>query len=508
VPIDIQPAIAPPIRLGQPFSMTFTAPSVSDGAFTLTGTPPPGLTFGGAMLNGTPTTEGQFALTVNVTSAATGGCTGTRAYTLFVRRGPFFVAAAGGLSPRVRSFDSTGAMTGAFFAEDPSYAGGIRVAMGDVNGDGVDEIITTAGRDAPTSTVRIVDGVTGSELRRFDAYAFASPGGTYVAAGDVNGDGLADIVTGRDGAPPEVKVFDGRTGAVLSDFFAYPPPSFGGVRVAVGDVDADGFADIITGSMPGGPPEVRIFTGTGVLMSSFMAYSPLFFGGVYVAAGDVDGDGRADIVTGADAGGGPHVMAFSGVDLHVLRSFFAYTPFFTGGVRVAAGDVDGDGRAEIITGGGPGGGPHVRVWSGATGAEVTGLFAFESTFAEGVFVAGPSAQSRMAIDVPGPGATVPPVFSIGGWAAMAGATVDSGFDAIHAWLLPVAGGAPIFAGATTVTVARPDVAAVLGGNFVNAGFNVTTDVIPLGSYDLVVFAHSSISGTWAARRIVRITVTP
>ena len=106
----------------------------------------------------------------------------------------------------------------------------------------------------------------------------------------------------------------------------------------------------------------------------------MFAGGVHVAAGDVDGDGRTDIITGAGPGGGPHVEVFSGADVtrfelfspydaafyeSVLGGFFAYDPFFPGGVHVAAGDVDGDGRADIITGAGPGGGPHVEFFNGA-----------------------------------------------------------------------------------------------------------------------------------------------
>jgi hypothetical protein len=506
--MDISPSVAPSLRLGVPFTMTLTAAGVSDAVFSFTGSPPPGLTVSGARLSGTPTTLGQFSMTATATSAASGGCTGTRTYALSVLPGPVFVTGAGGSSPRVRTFDIAGSMQASFLADDASYAGGVRVAMGDVTGDGVDDIITAPGRDASTAVVRVIDGVTQTVVRQFEAYPYSSPGGTYVAAADINGDGRADIVTGRDGAPPEVKVFDGRTGAVLSDFFAYPEAVFGGVRVAAGDVDGDGFAEIITAPPAGAPPLVRVFGGTGGLRSSFMAYNPLFFGGVYVAAGDIDGDGRADIVTGADTGGGPHVMAFSGADLHVLRSFFAYSPFFTGGVRVAAGDVNGDGHAEIITAAGPGGGPHVRVWDGVTGAEVGGFFAFESTFADGVFVAAPPAQSRMEIGLPGPGATVPPTFNVSGWAAMAGATVDSGFDAIHAWLLPVTGGVPIFGGATTVGVSRPDVAALFGGNFANAGFNITVGGVPPGTYDLVVYPHSSISGTWGAPRVVRIVVTP
>src|SRR5262249_13983377 len=111
-------------------------------------------------------------------------------------------------------------------------------------------------------------------------------------------------------------------------------------------------------------------------------------GGVFVGAGDIDGDGRADIITGADAGGGPHVRVFSGTTGAELASFFAYAPGFAGGVRVAGTDVDGDGRADIITGAGPGGGPHVPAFNGITLAELASFYAYDRAFPGGVFVAG------------------------------------------------------------------------------------------------------------------------
>ena len=138
--------------------------------------------------------------------------------------------------------------------------------------------------------------------------------------------------------------------------------------MAAGDVNGDGQTDIITGAGPGGGPHVRVFDGASLAeIRSFLAYQcdpvagPCFGGGVSVAAGDVNGDGRADIVTGAGPGGGPHVRVFDGATGAELAGFFAYDPAFTGGVLVAAGDVNGDGLAEIITGRGAGGGPHVSV---------------------------------------------------------------------------------------------------------------------------------------------------
>jgi hypothetical protein len=134
-----------------------------------------------------------------------------------------------------------------------------------------------------------------------------------------------------------------------------------------------------------------VFDGTNIsrVLHSFMAYGVSFQGGVYVAAGDINGDGRADIVTGAGAGGGPHVVVRSGTNLAVLQSFFAYASSFTGGVRVGiVRDVSGDGLADLVLAAGPGGGPHAKVRSGLGGATVSSFFAYDPSFGGGVFVSG------------------------------------------------------------------------------------------------------------------------
>src|SRR5262245_16035850 len=257
------------------------------------------------------------------------------------------------------------------------------------NGDGFPDIIIGAGPGATGGHVKVFDGTSGSLMSSFFAYGPAFRGGVFVAVGDLNGDGTDDIITGAGpGAGPHVKAFSGDTGALLNSFFAYAPSFRGGVRVAAGDVNGDGFDDIITGAGSGGNAHVKVFSGdSGALLSSFLAY-PGFSGGVFVAAGDFNGDGKADIVTGADRGAPPHVKVFDGATTQVLASFFAYAANFTGGVRVATGDVNGDGIADIITGAGPGAAQPLRTFDGISLAALDSFFALDPRTSTGFFVAG------------------------------------------------------------------------------------------------------------------------
>jgi hypothetical protein len=152
----------------------------------------------------------------------------------------------------------------------------------------------------------------------------------------------------------------------IADFYAYDPAFPGGVHVAVGEVTGDGIPDIITGAGPSGGPHVRVVRVDGSTLTelaSFYAYDPRFTGGARVSAGDIDGDGTAEVIAGAGPLGGPHVLALhiDGSTVTEVASFYAYDPAFRGGVWVGAADVNGDGSSEIVTGAGEGGGPHVRV---------------------------------------------------------------------------------------------------------------------------------------------------
>ena len=294
--------------------------------------------------------------------------------------------ASGGPHVRIRSA-LNGDLRNEFNAYDPKFTGGVRVAQGHIDGDGILDVITGAGAGGGPH-IKVFSGESGKEIRSFFAYDPLFNGGVNVAAGDVDGDGIDDVITGAGaGGGPHVKVFSGESGKEIHSFFAYDSLFTGGVNVAAGDVDGDGIDDVITGAGAGGGPHVKVFSGeSGKEIHSFFAYDSLFTGGVNVAAGDVDGDGIDDVITGAGAGGGPHVKVFSGESGKEIRSFFAYDPLFTGGVTVATVDSDGNQLFEIVTGAGPGGGPHLKAFSGADSKEVLSLFAYDQAFSGGIFV--------------------------------------------------------------------------------------------------------------------------
>lgn len=199
---------------------------------------------------------------------------------------------------------------------------------------------------------------------------------------------------------PEVRIWSASFND-SSRFSAFEPTFAGGGFVATGDVDGDGKDDIVVGAGPGRNADVRVFRQDGTQTGSFVAYAGGFRGGVRVAVADTDADGKDEIITAPGPGiaARVHVFAADGKEKLPSGIFFAYDPKFIGGARVAATDLNGDGRAEIITAPGPGGGPHIRVFDGSMANLGHDFFAFDAGMTDGVTVATARTPQGMSIVV-------------------------------------------------------------------------------------------------------------
>ncbi|MBU1167210.1 VCBS repeat-containing protein, partial [Patescibacteria group bacterium] len=272
-------------------------------------------------------------------------------------------------SPYVRLFDYHGQQKGSFLAYADSMKHGLEVATGDLDGDGIDEIITGAGEGAGPQ-VRVFDSAGKVKMTNgFFAFNDKFRGGIHVASGDLDGDGKEEIIVGAGpGGGPHVRIFDGEGNEKFTrKFFPYTKNFRGGVHVASGDLDGDGMAEVITSPGEGGGPHVRIFDRNAKAKHSpngFFAYAPAFRGGVTVASADLNADGKAEIITGTTDSGGSHVRTFRRDGKATFTpGFFAYGSKVRNGVNVAAHDLNNDNKAEIITGAGSGGGPQVRMFT-------------------------------------------------------------------------------------------------------------------------------------------------
>ncbi|MEI7852790.1 MAG: Ig-like domain repeat protein [Planctomycetota bacterium] len=296
-----------------------------------------------------------------------------------------------GGGPQVNVYNLLTQETTNFFAFAPSFRGGVRVASGDVTGDGIADVIVAAGPGGGPQ-VNVYDGTSLQLVHSFYAYNAAFDDGIFVAVGDVNGDGYADIITGAgQGGGPHVQVFSGQNYSNIASFFAYNPAFTGGISVASGDVNGDGYSDVVVGAGPGGGPHVlavsgfQLSQGTQVVLASFFAFDPGINQGVFVAAGDYNGDLVGDIVVAAGPGGSPHVKVFNGSGTSLIDTFFAYDINFAGGLSIAMADIDNDGLAEIVTAPYTNGGPEVKVFRYQKG-QLYNFYAYDPLFTGGVFV--------------------------------------------------------------------------------------------------------------------------
>lgn len=302
------------------------------------------------------------------------------------------VTAAGpGGGPHVRSFSYFGEEQQSphkLFPYPEAFRGGVYVAAGDVDADGTDEIIT-APRAGGGPQVRVFEqdgSPRGIELWPFHP---SSRTGISVAAGDVDGDGKDEIAVAQaEQGHAWVKVYRyNNEKTIIGEWNAFGNAECG-ASVAMGDIDKDGKAEIIVGAGPGGGPQIRVFEADGTPKPiQFFAFSPSYRGGVDVAAGDVDGDGKDEIgVTQKNEQAWTKVYRYNN-EKTIVGEWKAFGDFSVGGF-IELGDVDRDGLAEVVIGAGNTGGPQILGFK-ATGQSLSfvNFFAYARGFRGGTDVA-------------------------------------------------------------------------------------------------------------------------
>ena len=215
-----------------------------------------------------------------------------------------------------------------------------------------------------------------------DALATAAPfapgvGAVRVAEADLTGDGRPDTIVGTGAGAPNLVAVVSAAGGTVAEFAPFEPGFTGGVFLATGDLTGDGVADLVVTPDVGGGPAVVVYDGAALgrgqvaVVNRFWGINDSGFrGGARPAVGDVTGDGHADLVIAAGSGGGPRVSLYDGRDFargvlsHPAADFFAFESGLRNGVYPAVADVDGDGVGDIVCGAGPGGSPRVTAFAG------------------------------------------------------------------------------------------------------------------------------------------------
>ena len=270
------------------------------------------------------------------------------------------------------------------------FNGNVRTAVADVDGDGIQDTIVATGPGA--TRFAVVSGADNSTLLVAPTDPFNDAnftGGLFVAGGDLDGDGRSEIIVSPDqGGGPRVTMFSLVNGNVTqrANFFGIDDASFrGGARVATGDVNGDGVLDVGVAAGFLGGPRVALFDGKTVfgtptrLVNDFFGFpgsdATTLRNGAFLSLGDVDGDGNADLVLGGGPGGAPRVFILSGAQIGsgnvdaaqaapIANFFVAGNATDVGGVRVAAKDADGDHKADVAVGSGDNASSRVRVYLG------------------------------------------------------------------------------------------------------------------------------------------------
>ncbi len=266
----------------------------------------------------------------------------------------------------VRSFEQGGKEKGSFFPYGESFTAGVSLAAGDLDGDGDDEIIVSPLGDRK-ATVRIYQYSDSGKWKQWDsfrAFGKAYTGGATVATGDLDGDGDDEIIVGQKEKDARVWVYQWKSKKQQAKKWGVKRIFTGdnqddGVTVATGDLDFDGKDEVVAGSLRG-TADVRVYNfaskkGKLNLRSRSDVIGSGYTGGVNLAVGDINSNSKEEIIVSQRATEkaiGKVVivrMPKKGNALSVIDRFRPFGKNVGSGVVTALSDIDGDSKQELVT---------------------------------------------------------------------------------------------------------------------------------------------------------------
>jgi hypothetical protein len=286
--------------------------------------------------------------------------------------GSLVVAQGRGFESFVRRINAHQGILAEFQAYPSGFRGGVRLAMGDIDGDGTEEIITGAGPGGGPQ-VRIFD-LEGHVKNQFFAFEPGDRHGIFVATGDINADGVDEILVTQDaGGIGQIRIFN-RYGHLKGAYFPFGRTGLP-LRVATGNMDEDPEAEILSVQSTYSDGRILIHNGNGRYAGSLTAFNTNV-NALSLSTEDLNADGLDEIIVASGARHSPRVSVYNSLGAEQF-SFFAYPQNFLGGVEVASGDIDQNGTVELYVFPKTNGGPHLRMFN-HEGKLIGSFFAFDS----------------------------------------------------------------------------------------------------------------------------------
>ncbi len=262
-------------------------------------------------------------------------------------RAAVIVGAAQGMQPQVKIYTSDGKLKKSFYAYEKTFLGGVRVAACDLNGDGVDEILTAPG---PGYRPYIREfNASGKQVLWKQIWALdgKTKNGLNIACGDLNGDSKAEIIAASDVGSGHMTIHQGK-GSRIGNTWPFGRAWRGGIVLSTVDNRGTGRVDIAAATQTGAA-QIRLLNEHGKRVGpTILPYAAGTKNGVLISAGDVNGDRIGELIVSQLNGTTSRIRMYGQAGAQLLANFLAYPNTVAGGARTAVGDVEASGGSQAI----------------------------------------------------------------------------------------------------------------------------------------------------------------